>query len=98
MKPSTEPVAGHTPGPLRRTFSRGDPVNVSLGFGMWVSGTVVRVNHKSIRVEVNRDIYRNGTRQERFPAETVYHAADSPFSPLRLAGEPFRAAIAKAPR
>ena len=64
----------------------GEQVNVSLECGWWVSGEVVRVNAKTVRVRLNRDLYGNGTREGRFTRERVRSVQDGAFPPSRLAG------------
>ena len=74
----------HTPGP-------GEAVTVQPweGVDAFVSGTIVRVNQKTVRVALHRDVYRNGTRQERFPHNRVWIASNRVFSPLKAAGRPW---------
>ena len=78
-------MSKYTPGP-------GDTVTVQPWDGVeaFVGGTVVRVNQKSIRVALHRDVYRNGTREERFPHDRVWLASDRVYAPHKVARRPWR--------
>ena len=59
-------------------FRHGDPVSVELSPCVWTTGMVVRQNRNTVRVALDHDIYRNGTTEERYVTDHVFHACDRP--------------------
>lgn len=45
---------------------------------LWTTGTVIRVNRKTVRCRLNFDVYQNGNREETYPTARVFLQSDRP--------------------